>query len=83
LHLITISDTHTQTHIHSVRLLWTSDRPDAETSTCTTRNIHSRQISIHPAGLESTAPASKQLQTNALEDSSAEIGCKKLIKKPK
>jgi len=35
LHLITLSDTHTHTHTqtHSVRLLWTRDRPVAGTST--------------------------------------------------
>jgi len=33
LYLITHNDTHTHTYTHSVGLLWTSDQPDAETST--------------------------------------------------
>ena len=31
--ILEVSRSHTQTHTHSVRLLWTSDQPDAETST--------------------------------------------------
>jgi len=38
----------------SVGFLWTSDQPDAETSTCTTHNIHNRQTSVPPVGFEST-----------------------------
>jgi len=37
---------------HSVELLWTSDRLDAENSTCTTQ--HSQQISMPPVGFERT-----------------------------
>jgi hypothetical protein len=33
LHWITLSDAYTHTYTHSVGLLWTSDRPVAETST--------------------------------------------------
>jgi len=50
----THTHTHTQTHVHahSVPLLWTRDRPVAETSTCTTHNIHRRQTSMPSAGFE-------------------------------
>jgi hypothetical protein len=37
---------------HSVRLLCTSDRPVAETSTCTTHNSHNRQSSMLLAGFK-------------------------------
>jgi hypothetical protein len=44
LHFITINDTHTHTHILG-RTSWTRDQPVAETSTCTTHNIHKRKHS--------------------------------------
>jgi len=51
---------------HSVELLWTSDQPDAETSTwqdttLTTAKHHA------PAGFETTIPASERPQTYALD----------------
>jgi len=44
--IIDASRTHPATS-HSVGLPWTSDKPDAETSTYTTHNIHKRQIFMH------------------------------------
>jgi len=39
---------HSVTYTHSIGLLWTSDRPVAETSTCTTHNTHKRHTPISP-----------------------------------
>ena len=39
---------------HSVELLWTSDRLDAENSTCTTHSTHNRQTFMPPVGFEPT-----------------------------
>jgi hypothetical protein len=35
---------------HSVWLLWTSDQPDAQTSTWTAHNTHKRRTSMSPGG---------------------------------
>jgi hypothetical protein len=40
-------------------LLWTSDQPDAETSTLQTHNTHKRKIYMAPAGFEPTIPANE------------------------
>jgi len=56
-HIHAHSHTHIQTHTHintnthSVGLLGTSDRPAAQTSNCTTHNIHKRHISEAPGGI--------------------------------
>jgi len=56
------------TRTHSVGLLWTNDRPIAETDLClTTHNTHKRQTSVPLAGFEPTIPASELPQTHALE----------------
>jgi hypothetical protein len=67
LHLITLIDTHTHTHTHthSIWVHWTTDRPDAETSTGNTQ--HSEQTSMFPAGFESAIPSSEWPQTHALD----------------
>jgi len=44
-----------------------SDRPLAETSTCTTDNTYKRQTSMPPAGFEPAIPASDQLPTHSLD----------------
>ena len=44
LHLITLYNTDRQ----SVELVWTRDRPVAETATCTTHNTHKRHTSMPP-----------------------------------
>jgi hypothetical protein len=49
---------------HSVRLLWASDQLDAA---LTTHNTLKTQTSMNPVGFESTTPASKRPQTNALD----------------
>ena len=46
---ITFIDTH-----------WTSDQPDAETSTYTTHNIHKRKTSLTSAGFEPAVPATER-----------------------
>ena len=43
--LIEVSRSNSETP-QLVGLLWTCDRPDAETSTCTTHNTHNRQTTI-------------------------------------
>jgi len=58
---------------HSVGLLWTSDHPDAETSICTTYNIHKRQISMPPVEFETVIPASERPQTHALNHAATGI----------
>jgi len=55
LRLITI-----MTQAQSAALPWTTDRPVAEASNCTTHNIHRRQTSMPPAGFEPTIPASER-----------------------
>jgi hypothetical protein len=52
----TNTHTHTQTHTHSVGHLWKKNRPDAETSTCTTHNTHSREIHPWPGVIRTHKP---------------------------
>ena len=59
---------------HSVGLLWTSDQPDAQTSTCTTHNTHNRQTSMPLVGFEPAIPARERPQTHALDDAANGIG---------
>jgi hypothetical protein len=54
--------THSDTP-QSVGLLWTSDQPVAETSTCQTHNTHNRQTSMPPVGFEPAIPAGERLET--------------------
>jgi len=54
--IIDTSRSHSDTP-HSVGFLWTSDQPDAETSTY---NTHKRQTYLLPAGFEPTIPASER-----------------------
>jgi len=56
-----------QWQIHSVGILWTGDRPVAETSTGTTHNTHHRQPSMPAAGFKPAVPASEQPQIYAFE----------------
>ena len=48
LHLIMLTDTHT----HTVGLLWTRDRSVAEALNCTTHSIHQRQTFHAPGGIQ-------------------------------
>jgi hypothetical protein len=63
LHLIS------NTHTHTVGLLWTRNRPVAETK----YNTHKIQISMPPAGLETAIPASEQPQTYVLDNIATEM----------
>jgi hypothetical protein len=56
------------------RLLWTSDEPNAETSTWTTHTTHNRQSSMPPAEFEPTIPASGRAQIHALDRAATGIG---------
>jgi len=49
---------------HSLVLLWTSDQPDADTSTWH-KTAHKKQTSKPPVGFEPTIPASERPQTHA------------------
>ena len=62
--IIEASWSHSDTP-HTVGLLWTSDQPEAETSTWQHTTI--RQTSMPPAGFENTIPASERPQTHALD----------------
>jgi hypothetical protein len=57
---------------HTVGLLWTSDQPVAETSTCTGQ--HNTQTSIPSAGFEPATPITKLPQTYALDGAATGIG---------
>jgi len=68
---------HTRCHArtHAFGRLRTRDRPDAETSTCTTHKIHSRQTWMPLAGLEPAVPSSERPQTHTLDRAATGIGC--------
>ena len=59
---------------HSVRLLWTSDQPDAETSNWLNTTLTIEKTSMHPAGFEPVIPKSKRPQTHALAHAATETG---------
>jgi hypothetical protein len=61
---------------YPVGLLWMSDQPVAETSTCTARNIYKKLTSITTAGLEPATPASERPQTQALDRAVSGVGGK-------
>jgi hypothetical protein len=56
---------------HTVRLLWTSDQPVAETSTYTGQ--HNRHTSMPGAGLESATLATKWQQTYVIDSEATGI----------
>jgi hypothetical protein len=69
--IIKASQSHSDTP-HSVGLLWTNDRPDAEISNNTQ---HSQETDTHaPAGFEPAIPASERPQTHALDSAATGIG---------
>ena len=68
-------NTHNETNTHSVGLPWTSDQHVAEDCTYVTHNTHKRQISITSAGFKPAIPASERPQANALDLSTAGVGC--------
>lgn len=52
---------------HSVGLPWTSDKPDAETYSCTTHNTHIRQTDMPSVGFEPPFSATDRPQNQALD----------------
>jgi hypothetical protein len=57
---------------HMVGLLWMSDQPVSETSTCTGQhNIKTQQTNIH--ALEPAIPSTKRTQTYALDRAATEV----------
>jgi hypothetical protein len=67
------SRSHSDTS-HSVGLLWTSNQPDAETSTWQHNNRHKRHTSNALAGLEPTVPATEWPQTRTFDRAVAGFG---------
>jgi len=61
---MTASDARMHT---SIGLLWTKDRPVAESSTCTTHVIHKGRTFVPPAGFELSVPESQWPHTCALD----------------
>jgi len=68
LHPIALNDPH------SVELLWTRAQSVAETSICTKHNVHNRQISVPPTGVEPAITASERPQTHAVDRTATGIG---------
>jgi hypothetical protein len=58
----------------SVKLLWTSDQPVAETSTWKQHNTHKRQTSMPSAGFEPATSAADLPQAYALDRSATGVG---------
>jgi hypothetical protein len=59
--LHTIGRTHA--HTHTVRLIWTSDKPVAEAATYTTHNKHKRRTSMSSLEFEPAIAAIERPQT--------------------
>jgi hypothetical protein len=76
--IIEASRSHSRT-LSSVRLLWTNDQPDAETSTCTTHSTQKRYTFMPQARFEPTTLASERLQTHALDRKATGIGLSPLL----
>jgi hypothetical protein len=66
------SQSHSDTSL-SVGLPWTSDQPDAETSTWQ-HSTHKRQKSMPSAGFELIIPASERPQADAVDRAATGIG---------
>jgi hypothetical protein len=71
--IVKASQSHSDTHMHSSGLLWTSDQSDAETSTWQHTNIHRGLTSMTSAGFENAIPASERPHTHVL-GAATEIG---------
>ena len=67
---------------HSVGLLWTSDQPNAETSTCTTNNSFKIHASMTPSGFETSNPESIWPQTHAFGRAVTGVGRHVLLGRP-
>ena len=61
-----VSRSHSLDTARSLGLFWTSDRPNAETSTWQHTTLDKRQTPMSLVGFEPTIPASKRPQTHAL-----------------
>jgi hypothetical protein len=59
---------------HSVGLLWTSDKPDAMTSTWQHTTLRRDTTSMPAAGFEPAIPASERPQTHAFDRAATGIG---------
>jgi hypothetical protein len=72
--IVEVSISHSDTHTHSIGLLWTRHRPDAETfawqHTTFTRDRHPRP----PAGFEPVISAREWPQTHALDRATTGVG---------
>jgi len=66
---------------YSVGLLWSSDKPDAETS-FRQHNTHKTQSSMPPAGFEHAIPASEWPQTHASDRADTGIRKGKAVFRP-
>ena len=71
--LVSYGCTGPHTMTQSVWLLWTSDRPVADTST-RQQTTHYRHTSVSPGGLEQAIPASERPQTVAVDRSATGSG---------
>jgi hypothetical protein len=71
--IIEASRSHSDTP-QSVGLLWTSDQPDAETSTWQHTTLKRDTTSMSPAGFEPVIPASERPQTHNLDRAATGIG---------
>jgi hypothetical protein len=72
--IIKASRSHSHTW-RSVGLLWTSDQPDAETSTLQHTTLHKRKTAMLPAEFGHAIPGSEMSQTHALDRTSIGTGC--------
>jgi hypothetical protein len=71
--IVESSLSHSDT-LQSVGLLWTSDRPDVETSTWQHTTLTRDTRPCLPAGFEPAIPVSERPQTHALDRSTTGIG---------
>jgi hypothetical protein len=65
---------HSTDRSYSAGLLWTSDHPDAQTSTWQHTKAHRGLISVPSAGFKHSIPASERPQTHALDCTDTGIG---------
>jgi len=69
--IVKVSRSHSDTQ-HKIELLWTSDQPDAKTSTWQHITL-ARQTSMSPVAFEHEVPASERPQTHGLDRASTGI----------
>jgi len=62
--VVEVSRSYTET-LHSVGLLWTSDRPVSESCTGTAQDTDKRQTSMPPVGFGPAVPAGERPQTQS------------------